>query len=502
MIKLDVTKEEMSTEEGRKQALQMALRYHFRNIRPNIVENENLYKSKKVLVNKYKYITDVATEVFIGEFPYVTTTKKKDTKKCIELNRLLVSLGLEEKGYKCAKKASISGNGYLLAYIDEDDRELPKIGNLDEEYTNIVKTSDIGHKTLFGFTCVEMREKQLNSNTIQTYFKVYMYTKDSMYLYETNRISGTPLENVEFVVNRIYPIMYGVVQYVANATHPFGIVPLFEMSNNDDRVGDFDCVKLLISFYNELQGNRIQNVKDVVNYILMLKNVDLGDENEQGEFLNYLKNRILPIKGDDVDAKYLTNPLNQDQIQTLSNDLEMEIHKISKVCDFLDGKFAQNASEPILKIKTKPLMDLARIKERMFSKELIKLIKAIIEYLKVANYERYSKVDIDFDYIDFQYTHSLPSNDADIITEIMNLYNCNVLNPSIALQNISWIKDVGSYMDGIVKKEEKVIDKHKTIQNNNKGDNATNRERQNAVPQETSQMDNKNNFNIGNSQKL
>ena len=65
-----------------------------------------------------------------------------------------------------------------------------------------------------------------------------------------------------------------------------------------------------------------------------------------------------------VDAKFLTNALDQAQLQKLADNIKDLIHFISRVPDLSGIDFSQNASDPIIKIKTKPLLVIQLLKSR------------------------------------------------------------------------------------------------------------------------------------------
>ena len=283
--------------------------------------------------------------------------------------------------------------------------------------------------------------------------------------------------------------------------HGYGDIPIVEFPNNADYQGDAECVFDLIKLYNEVQNNRCKNVYDIVNYILLLKNVRLGDEEETKKVIELLKkHHILPAEGDNVDAKFLTNPLNQDQMQTLANNIKDAIHFISRVPDLSSVDFSQNASDPIIKIKTKPLLDLCSDKEKKCTEPYRRVIKMVLYWCE-KNANDYGEFDFDLEKTRLVYTHTLPSNDNDMITMITNLANAGMANPEVLLQQLSFIDSVHDYMKGMKKWNEEV-DKRKILNQNNNGNNATNVERQNSNPLTKDQMDNRGNFNRGNADTI
>ena len=164
--------------------------------------------------------------------------------------------------------------------------------------------------------------------------------------------------------------------------------------------------------------------------------------------------------------------------------------------------FTQNASDPVLKAKTKPLLDLCLEKEKWFNKGYMIVLDLTLDFVKKYDSKLYDKIKFDLENIDLVYTHTLPSNDTDMVNNIVNLGNQGLLNPRIALQGLSFIPNVDDYMNGVEEYNKYVDNRKKVNENNNKGLNQTNLDRQNSNPQGKEQMDNKENFIKGKSQDL
>ena len=224
------------------------------------------------------------------------------------------------------------------------------------------------------------------------------------------------------------------------------------------------------------------------------------------------RDKMIGIEGEGVDVKFVNNPLDFSKTQLVAESLEEQIEHISR-CSVLAGeKFSQNASDPILKLKTKPMLDLAKSKEKIFTLSVRRVLEMIKDFgLRFGEKDR-RKYEFNMSKIQLAYAHSLPSNDQDIITMIANLSNAGILNPEIALQQISWIENVDSYIEGMEEytKQKLAIDKERAlVKNNNKGENPANNGAnkhnlalQNSIPQSVDQKDNLNAFNMGLANKL
>ena len=188
----------------------------------------------------------------------------------------------------------------------------------------------------------------------------------------------------------------------------------------------------------------------------------------------------------------------------MADDYKREIHYITHIPDFTSVEFTQNASDPILKAKTQPLLDLCLTKEKWFNKGYMKLLELTLGFVEKNDKSLYDKVKFDLSKVDLVYTHTLPSNDTDAVNNIVNLANVGVLNPEVTLQQLSFIPNVAEYLKG-AKEWNDYVDSRKeksNNKNNNSGLNEENLARQNGKPITKDEMDNKKNFTIGKSQDL
>jgi SPP1 family phage portal protein len=452
------------------------------------------------VINLTKPIVDTATETFIGELPDIVSSGKKAEKDKISVfNQKLYNRQFSNHIYETLHYSSKCGTGFLALYNLQGDT-FPRFREINPKFAEVVYDCSLEQKPLFAFYIVEKND----GDTITgSKYIIYVYTDKKIFAFESP-LTYVPQSTVPNADKQVFVIPYFAWkktngEEVSSVEHGFGDIPIVEFPNNADYIGDAECVFDLISLYNEVTNNRCKNLYDVVNYILMIKNVRLGDDEETQKVVEMLKrHHILPVEGENVDAKFLTNPINQDQMQTLANSIKDTIHYICRVPDLSSVDFSQNASDPIIKIKTKPLLDLCKDKEKKCTGAYLRVIKMIMNWCK-NNSSDFEEFNFDTDIITLKYTHTLPSNDNDMITMITNLQNSSMANPEVLLQELSFIPNVHEYIKGMKKWNESVDLRKKDLQNNNEsGVNETNIERQNSTPLTTGQMRNKQNFNEGN----
>ena len=464
-------------------------------------ERPFLFKKLKLdtQYNLVKPLCDTATTTFLGRVPdIVSNGSEKEKRNIAKFSLLQKHNELEEEIYDTALQSSITGSGFLCLYNEQGD-SFPRYRSLDPLYTNVVYDCSVAMKRLFAFTIYY--EALGGGRGTSGKYVVIIYTKDKMYAYETGNISIPTKESFA-----IYPLNLFLINGMEESYwtyHGFKDIPIIEFFNNKDCISDCKQVLPQIALYSALQNNRFQNVDDIMNYLLFIKNARLGDEKEAEKAIDLIKNhRVLPLEGENVDAKFLSNPLNQTDIQKLTDDYKNVIHYITGIPDLTSESFTQNASDVIIKAKTKPLLDLCLTKEKWFNKGYMLMLDLTLDFVSKYDKKLYDSIKFDIDNVDLVYTHTLPSNETDAVNRIVNLANVGCLDPRVALQWLPSIPNVDEYIKGMLEHNKYVDLRKENTNNKNNGVNETNLERQNKEPQTKDQMDNIVNANKGTSQDL
>lgn len=453
---------------------------------------------KEAYFNLVKPLCDTATNTFLGRVPDIVSNKgENEAKRISKFSLIQKHNDFEEEISDVALKASITGSGFLALYADEGD-VFPHYRSLDPLFTNVVYDCSVAMKRLFAYHIYF--DASANFGTKGAYVCI-IYTKDKMFAYYTPQIS-IPVK-MAFSVYPYQLFMINGAELSYSALHGFDDIPIYEFQNNKDCSGDCQPALSVIELYGDLQNNRFQNVDDIINYLLVIKNARIGDEKETEAAINLIQNnRMLPLEGVDSDAKFLSNPLNQTDIKTLANEYKELIHTITRIPDFSSKDFAENASDPIIKTKTQPLLELCMEKEKWFNRSYIPMLETTLDFVKKNDKVLYEKIRFNVDSVDLVYSHTLPSNDREMVNSIVNLTNAGLCDPRIALQGLSFIPNVDDYIAGVKEWNEYVDKRKEKTKNENIKANDVNLQRQNQKPQTTDQEDNFVNATIGQSGKV
>ena len=446
--------------------------------------------------NLVKPLVDTAASTFLGRVPdIVTNGTDKERERISKFALMQKHNEFEEEIYDVALKMGITGSGYISVFNDIGDT-FPKYRSLDPRYTNVVYDCSVAMKRLFAYYIYFDTDQNAQGRYV-----CLIYTKKKIFAYYTTDMSVATKEAF-----KVYPFNLFLVNgatYTYQVEHGFRDIPIVEFQNNKECISDCKPALPIIALYSALQNNRFQNVDDIMNYLLFIKNARLGNDKEAEKAIDLIKrHRVLAVEGENADARFLSNPLNQKDIQALSDDYKNEIHTITAIPDFMSVEFTQNASDPVLKAKTKPLLDKCLEKEKWFNKGYYKVLELTLGFVEDNDKSLYEKIKFDLSRVDLVYTHSLPSNDVDATNMIVNLANKKLLAPRIGLQWLSSIPNVDEYIKEMEEYNKKVAELEEIEKNKNIVTNQTNIERQNGKVQSSNQMDNKQNFINGKSQDI
>lgn len=272
------------------------------------------YKGKQDIVNKVKEIREDinhkicenrAFEIvtfFLGfifgeAIQYIRRGTDESTKTALEeLNGHMYDNDKTSLDRALAEWMFIGGVGYrlVLPTSDFDSFSYVKppfsIYTLDPRYAYVVKFNNLAQDYAMGVKYIEKKD----SAGLGT--KVFsVYTKDTY-----------------------YEIQDGTI--MKEEPHVIGEVPFVEYPANSARLGVFEIVVPLLDAINELQSNRLDDVVQTVNSFLALMGGELDEEAYKR--IQEWKMVCLP---EGTDAKYLSQPMAQSDIQILTEGLYQNV---------------------------------------------------------------------------------------------------------------------------------------------------------------------------------
>lgn len=344
--------------------------------------------NNRLVGNHAKYITDIA----VG---YVTGNPVKyEGSQIDDIIETYKKIDIVSHDSEIAKDLSIFGRGLELYYMTSDDVPIPKVTVIDPRNIFLVVDNTVEYKSLFGVHYYAKRD--LNNQIVG--YNVNVYTSKAIFKYFVKELSDNNYELKE------------------QKEHFFNAVPIVEFWNNEEQQGDFEQQISLIDAYNILQSDRVNDKEQLVDAILMVKGVSLGDDEEEvtETALTLKKFKILEMPADG-DASWLIKQLNEQQVEVLRKAIREDIHQFAMVPNLTDENFAAQSSGVAMKYKLLGLEQLAKNKERYFIQGLRERLNLFANALKVKGKA------VNVSDVNITMTRNLPANDLETAQMISSL---------------------------------------------------------------------------------
>lgn len=230
--------------------------------------------------------------------------------------------------------------------------------------------------------------------------------------------------------------------------HDFEDVPFIEFKNNRNAISDLKKYKDLIDIYDKVMSGYANDLEDIQQLIYILENY--GGENLK-EFVGNLK-RYKAVKtgtnekGARGDVRTLQIEIPVEARNSILDILKKQIYESGQALQQDNENFG-NASGVALKFFYRKLELKAGLTQIEFEKGFNKLIRVIMKFLKMTNWETCS--------ITQTWTRNMISNDlenAQIAAE-----SKDIISDETIIKNHSWVENPEEELKRLkIQKEEKI----------------------------------------------
>lgn len=296
--------------------------YNVTDIREKIVTIRTDINNKVSINYPYIAVTTINAYCFAQPFSYASRNVKK-SKEIEEFNKALDDDKYASKTIKATWNSGICGLGYkYIRPANEEERRNGKffetVGDINPVktycvYSNNLTKSKIMAVNYFTRTTYDESYNAIGEEIVYNVWTKYHYwvfvNRDGLFYNEKQIVLGQELD-----------------------AYPIRKIPIIEYVRKQDRTGDFELAKSLIDASNILASNRIDNVQQVVDFLMVLRDINTDDEH-LAQVKACLKQGILSFKSIDgatvqPEVKLFQVPLNQNEVQTLQDFIN---HKIEEV---------------------------------------------------------------------------------------------------------------------------------------------------------------------------
>ena len=167
--------------------------------------------------------------------------------------------------------------------------------------------------------------------------------------------------------------------------HALGVVPIFEYPANNARLGAFEIVLPLLDAINNIESNRMDGIEQFVQAFVKFINCDITkDDFEALKELGAIK--VKSSDGQQADVDIVTSELNQQQTQTLKEDIYKAILSICGLPSMSDGSTSDSSNNGAVVLKNgwQGAETRAKDSEMMFKrseKEVLRLVLKLCDGL-------------------------------------------------------------------------------------------------------------------------
>jgi SPP1 family phage portal protein len=360
------------------------------------IESKTTAKASKInniLKNSYRSVIIDQINSFVFSRPItfgLDNTKYDDSSHDLynsELQDFLIRSMFDDVCAETGKFVSCCGHGYLLAYTDEEGKEM----TLPVPPWEALLLSDKKYELpTIGIRYYPVIRKEKGKEIERT--KVEIYDNQFVHFYvSTNK--GFVLDPKE----EVNPLR-----------HNFDFIPLIKIVNNAEEMGDFERVETLIDAYDRLLSSEMDEIEQFAHAYLLVTGYELDEET-----LEAVKSTGAFSGMESTDRiEFITKQVNDTFLENVKSTLNENIYKFSGTVDYSDEKFSGGGeSGESRKWKLLSLENRAQILTRKFSKGLREFFKVICS--------SWSKKGLNVDYLDiwYQFQRNLPV-DALYVAEI------------------------------------------------------------------------------------
>ena len=380
--------------------------------------NDNILN--KVVVNRANQIVSFVTGYFLSSpIQYISLDQDTPPDGLKKLNRWCELESKDCLDLSVFEWEAIAGTGYKMALPKTeriDDTESPfEAYSLDPRNSFVVYSSRLGRKRMLGCNYVTLEDDS---------HIYYAYTATDFYVLDDDFNDASD-------------------EFTKSGPHSLPDIPIYEFPLNSARMGYIELVIALLDAINTVQSNRIDGVEQFVQAILCLENmipeIAPGESQSDAEaaFMKSLKEIGGLFIPKDGKAYYLTQELNQDQTQTLIDDLSDQILEICGIPDRSDGSTnGDTGSAIVLRNGWSDAETRAKNAESFFRRSERKFLNALINICNTIG-----GTNLTNDQVDIRFPRRNYTNDSAKVSNLVTMLSSDQIHPMDAFEHSDMFPD-------------------------------------------------------------
>ena len=289
-----------------------------------------------------------------------STTEKEDNLYIAMINKMMAEQGKAKKDTELARDYMTCGLGYQMVWKNNNKNHYSpfRLTTLNPMTTFMVYRNDAWRESILGCSYIIHSD---GSITATCYSDKYCFT--------INRLNSEnkSLDGVEVTANVL------------------GMIPIVEFEYID-RMGVFEKAIPLLNEYNLTNSDRINDVSQHVQSLLWLHNCMI-DEDKKKRLIDGDGVIVTKSNGDGKEAKiaYLSQVLNQSEVQTLSDNIKQEILEITSTPSWQEASGGSTTGAMQLSNGWQSLELQAKSVEQIFSEPESRILALVAKVIELDN---------------------------------------------------------------------------------------------------------------------
>lgn len=330
-----------------------------------------------IVENRAKEIVDFWVGYAFGEPIQYIGRGEASPEDIALLNDYMLSEDKESKDVELATWQMICGTSYRMCLPDdgrpdgvenfEEDEPCPfELYTLNPMNTAVVYSSGIGNRKMLGYI------KTVNEENETVY---EAYTRDYFY-----RVVG------DAVVDAV--------------PHSMGQIPIIEYPANDARLGAFEVVLSLLDAINDLDSNRLDNVEEIVQALIVATNCTFPEGTTPTTLRQQGIVTLTSADGMEQKLQLLTEKIDQSQTQELKNDLYDSVLTICAMPNRNGGGSTRDTGIAVIyRDGWSAAETRAKNIEMIFKKSEKEFLKLALSFLRTSG-----GIDLNFSNVEIKFT--------------------------------------------------------------------------------------------------
>jgi SPP1 family phage portal protein len=407
-------------EKGRQPILE-----RIKEVRPEINERIVVNVAHEVTAFKTAFEFGDPITYALRDYAHKEDVNRQKEELIERMNEMFFSENKEAKDQALANAFLIGGVSYRGAFAkdDPDTGSSFEIVNLDPKEAFVVYSLGVPHRKVMAGTHFTVMG---DDGVMHTRFRCY--TKDRVYDLECpeNMYSGFRLIDVRL--------------------NGMGIIPIVEYKCDYQRMGCFERAVRLMDALNLVESDRCNGLAQTVQSLLWFDNVDLDDEafrelKEKGAIATTSKDGL------NSNIEYISVPLDQQNQQSLANDLYDKIVRITAIPGREQATGGNTGQAIMLGGSGWQLAEEAADQAEMIFKESDReMLATVIHIMRLMDptLQRLSATDVDV-----KFARNRVSNLLTKTQGLLNLLSAGI-HPQVAITNSDLFSDPQQvYMNSI-----------------------------------------------------